>query len=112
MAMKYMALARKLQSACNSQYGAKLLINSHQWFSEDQGRAVTQYTVCQSTKRQDTGKDVNLELFKTYSQVQLVLFFRDYWYKLNGWEVPKDNAKWEEVKDQNGSTGTENAKKK
>ena len=43
-------------------------------------------------------RDVNIELFSTYSQLQLVLFLRDYWYTLNGWEVPQNNTVWEEIK--------------
>ena len=23
---------------------------------------------------------------------------RDYWYELNGWETPTDNAMWQEIK--------------
>lgn len=108
MAMKYIALARKLQSACNKQFGTRLLLNSRQWYSEDQHRAVTVYSIHQSVRKEGSEKDISVELFKTYSQVRLVLFLRDYWYKLNGWEVPKDNKMWEEVKDQNVENGTEN----
>lgn len=97
-ATKYMSLAKKLQGACNRSFGVKLLINSKQWYSEDQGRAVTQYSIHQSVWNKEKQKDKNIELFKTYSQIQLLLFMRDYWYKLNGWEVPKDNEIWEEVK--------------
>lgn len=97
MAAKYMATAKKLQNACNQRFGVRLLINSYQWFSDDKNRAVTQYSVLQTQK--ENGRN-NIVLFKTYSQVQLVLFMRDYWYKLNGWEVPTDNETWEEVKRQ------------
>lgn len=95
---KYMATARKLQTACNRQFGVKLLINSRQWYSDEADRAITQYIVFQAVKNEYKKKDTNIELFKTYSQVQLVLFLRDYWYELNGWEIPTDNETWEEVK--------------
>lgn len=104
MAIKYITIARKLQSACNKQFGAKLLLNSRQWYSEDQCRAVTVYSIHQSVKKPGNEKDISVELFKTYSQIQLVLFLRDYWYKLNGWEIPADNEEWEEVKRQYGKT--------
>lgn len=96
MALKYTAIARKLQSAINKLTGDKILFNSRQWYKEEQQRAVTQYIVLRV--REESGKKVTEELFKTYSQIQLVLFMRDYWYTLNGWEVPTDNLEWEEVK--------------
>lgn len=92
-------LAKKLQQAINnSSAGAKLLINTSQWYSDDKKRPVTCYIVKQNMK-DEKGKNHGIELFKTYSHVQLVLWLRDYWYELNGWEVPHDNEVWEEVKD-------------
>lgn len=95
---KYASIAKKLQTACNKFFGVKLLINSKQWYSEDQNRAITQYSILQVIKSEETQKNTTIELFKTSSQIQMVLFLRDYWYKLNGWEVPTDNKTWEEVK--------------
>ena len=97
---KMLTTARKLQTAINQQPGAKIVLNTTQWYSDEAGRAITRYIVKQST----TGKGdtqrwrQNVELFSTYSQVQLVLFLRDYLYELNGWDVPTDNEIWEEVK--------------
>lgn len=94
----YAQLAKKLQSAINQRTEARLLINTQQWYSEDKGRTVTSYVI-----RQETGGSKShstVEMFHTYSQVQLMLWLRDYWYELNGWEVPTDNTTWEEVKEQ------------
>lgn len=91
---KFSQLAKRLQTAINQQSGVKLLINTQQWYSDKKERPVTYYIIRQGTgKRADT-------LFKTYSQVQMVLWLRDYWYKLNDWEVPMDNTEWEEIKRQ------------
>lgn len=100
----YARLAKKLQSAINQRAGAKLLINTQQWYSEDKGRAVTCYLVKQSNALPGDTKTYKqtVELFRTYSQVQLVLWLRDYWYELNGWDVPKNNMEWEAVKAQYG----------
>ena len=97
---KIMNTARKLQTAINQQSGAKIMINTTQWFSEIAGRAITCYIVKQSTTADGDEKRYrrNVELFSTYSQVQLVLWLRDYYYELNGWEVPTDNELWEKVK--------------
>lgn len=95
---KYIATARKLQTACNKSFGVKILINTKQWYSKDKDRAVTQYRLIQTIPNEDRAKETNIELFRTYSQIQMVLFLRDYWYKLNGWEVPHDNLEWEEIK--------------
>lgn len=93
---KFSQLAKRLQTAINQYSGAKLLINTSQWYSDKKSRPVTYYII-----RQGQGKQSNT-LFKTYSQVQMVLWLRDYWYHINGWEVPSDNMEWEEVKHQYG----------
>lgn len=97
MAGSYLHTAKRLQTACRKQFGVKLLINSRQWYSDDKDMAMTMYVI-QEVMYDDARNKKNIELFKTYSQVQLVLFMRDYWYKLNGWEVPTDNEKWEAIK--------------
>ena len=100
----YAQLAKKLQNAINQRSGVKLLINTQQWYSSDKGRTVTCYVIKQSMEEASAGKKKrkkSIELFKTYSQVQMVLWLRDYWYTINGWEVPTDNETWEEVKQKN-----------
>lgn len=89
---------KKLQSAINKRAGAKLLLNTNQWYSKDRDRPVTVFTIRQVIPDLDGNKNKSVELFKTYSQVQLTLWLRDYWYELNGWEIPTDNPIWEEVK--------------
>lgn len=101
---KYVTVARKIQTACNKKFGVRLLINTRQWYSKEKDRAVTYYTVIRELDNKETGTVSNVELFKTYSQIQLILFLRDYWYTLNGWEVPHENEAWEEVKNQRGIT--------
>lgn len=98
----YARLAKKLQSAINQSTGegAKLLINTQQWYSKDKGRTVTSYVIKQSITDGDKAYRHNVEMFRTYSQVQMVLWLRDYWYELNGWEVPTDNKTWEALKKQ------------
>ena len=99
---KYITIARKLQNACKKQYGEKLLIDQKQWYHYDKETTVTVYTLFKATG--EKGKSGKVKLFQTYSQVQLVLFLRDYWYELNGWEIPHDNEKWEEIKREYGET--------
>jgi hypothetical protein len=98
---KYAQIAKRLQTAINKRSGLRLLINTQQWFSEDKQRPVTCYVIKQQiTSKTKTGKDkkVSVELFRSYSHVQLVLWLRDFWYEMNGWEVPHDNEMWEEIK--------------
>lgn len=101
----YGRTVKKLQRAINQRAGAKLLINTSQWYSKDKERTVTTFIVRQSIDAPNKPHGVqNVELFRTYSQVQLLLFLRDYWYELNGWEVPRDNEVWEEIKNNYVST--------
>jgi hypothetical protein len=103
----YAHLAKRLQCAINQRTGdgAKLLINTSQWYSKDKGRTITSYVIKQSVTDGDKAYRHNIEMFHTYSQVQMVLWLRDYWYELNGWEVPTDNDTWEVLKQQYGRTG-------
>lgn len=101
----YAQVAKKLQSAINQRTGdgAKLVINTQQWYSPDKGRTITSYIIKQSvTVDKDKPYRQNIELFRTYSQVQMVLWLRDYWYELNNWEIPHDNKTWEALKDKYG----------
>lgn len=104
----YAQLAKKLQSAINQRTGdgAKLIINTQQWYSKDKGRAITSYIIKQSTTDGNKPYRHTVELFKTYSQVQMVLWLRDYWYNLNGWELPVDNKTWEGVKQKHAETNS------
>lgn len=95
--------AKKLQTAINSRPGAKISINTSQWYSKDKGRPITVFTIRAAGPEDNYRK--SKEIFKTYSQVQMVLFLRDYWYTLNGWELPTDNETWEEIKRQYEQTG-------
>ena len=45
-----------------------------------------------------TGKHSKEELYSTYSLINMVRFIRDYWYLLNGIELPTDNEKWNELR--------------
>lgn len=95
-------MIHKLQTAINGK-GYKLLYNKTQFYSDKQNRPVTQYTIKQVVEDdKDTGTNKrhhHIELFKTCSQIQVVLFLRDFWYEINGWEVPTDNTLWNEAKE-------------
>lgn len=101
----YANIAKKLQRAINQRAGTKLLINTNQWYSNDKQRPVTVYVIKLTMEVPNKpGTKQSVEMFKTYSQVQMVLWLRDYWYELNGWEIPTDNKTWEEIKNNYGNT--------
>lgn len=93
---KYMRTVKKLQTACKIKFGIKLLLDQRQWYHKDKDMAVTVYTLYQAVSNEANSSKI--KLFQTYSQIQLVLFMRDLWYELNGWEVPNDNKVWEDIK--------------
>lgn len=90
-------MIKKLQQALNAK-GCKLLYSTSQFYSQQQDRPVTMYVLKQAVWDEESGKHKNQELFKTVSQIQMVLFLRDMWYEVNGWEIPKDNEVWEQKK--------------
>ena len=91
-------MIHKLQNAINDK-GYKLLYNKTQFYSEQQDRPINLYTIKQVVPPDNPNKrNRYIELFKSTSQIQIVFFLRDFWYDINGWEVPTDNEMWNEAK--------------
>lgn len=93
---------KKLQMAINTKFGEQLLYERRQFYSTKEKRPINIYTVKKSIFNPKKGKDEAFELFKSASQVQVILYLRDYWFELNGWDVPIDNAEWNMIKCKNG----------
>ena len=98
MAQSNSTMIHKLQQAINQNFGQKILYNKTQFYSERQDRPVTLYILKQAVWDNDRKRNKNIELFSTTSQIQTVLFLRDLWYELNGWEIPTDNEEWSKAK--------------
>lgn len=92
-------LIKKLQHAINDK-GERVLYQTSQWYSEQQDRPVTIYTIKKAIWDVDKNRFTNIELFSSTSQIQIVLFLRDYWYEINNWEIPTDNQMWNNAKQQ------------
>lgn len=59
---------------------------------------MTIYQLKQAVYDEGTQKTQAVELFKSTSQIQILLYLRDMWYEINGWELPTDNPMWEDIK--------------
>lgn len=94
-------MIHKLQAAINGK-GEQLLIDKIQFFSEDQNRPISLYRISKSVFNPEKGRNKKDKLFETASQIQVVLFLRDYWYYLTGQEIPTDNEMWNEIKKKQG----------
>lgn len=90
-------LIHKLQQALNTK-GCKILYTTSQFYSIRQNRPVTIYHIKRATVDESTHKTTSVELFKSASQIRIVLFLRDLWYEVNGWEIPQDNEFWNQHK--------------
>ena len=99
MAQSNSAMIHKLQRAINEKYGQRILYNKTQFYSDQQDRPVTLYILKQAFWDEEKGRTRNIELYSTTSQIQIVLYLRDMWYELNGWEVPTDNETWNKAKE-------------
>lgn len=98
MAKKFTPLIKKLQKAININFDKKILVNKTQFYSDKTEAIVEMIVVKQAVWDEEKQKIKNIELFSSASDVQVVLYLRDYWYKLNGWEIPTDNEYWEDIK--------------
>lgn len=98
MAKAFGPTIKKLQVAINEKYDKHILINHTQFYSKEANKPIQVIVIKQAQWDEDKQKFKNIEVFSSTSDVQIVLWLRDYWYQLNGWEVPTDNEKWTTVK--------------
>ena len=80
--------------------GELILIATSQFYSIDKHKVVTRYHVKKQVQEEgsDKNKSTQIELFSSCSQIQIVLFLRDYLYEVLGWEIPTDNEIWNQAK--------------
>lgn len=92
-------MIHKLQNAINEKGAGPILYNKTQFYSEQQKRPVNLYIIKKAVWNEKKHHNNYVELFSTTSQIQIVLFLRDYWYEVNGWPIPTDNKIWETAKE-------------
>ena len=102
MAKKFLPLIKKLQQAINLNFDKKILVNKSQFYSDKSDKIIEMIVIKQAVWDKDKQKIVNVKLFESTSDIQILLFLRDYWYKLNKWEIPTDNEYWEDIKKKKG----------
>lgn len=85
---------KKLQAAINTKFGDQLLYDRRQFYSTKENRPINMYTIRKQIYSKSKGRPDSITLFKSSSQIQTILYLRDYWYERNGWEVPIDNPEW------------------
>lgn len=91
-------MVKKLQQAINTK-GEKILYTTSQFYSNEQNRPVTIYSIKKAVFDEKKNKNVNIELFSSTSLIQIVLYLRDYWYELNGQDIPTDNEEWNKIRE-------------
>lgn len=91
-------MIKKLRTAINRK-GEKLLYNTSEFYSDEQERTVTIYSIKKSVWDNKLRKARHIELFHSTSQIQIVLFLRDYWYQLNNIPLPEDNEMWNKIRE-------------
>lgn len=100
MAKTFGPQIKKLQRAINEIFDQKILINKTQYYSKEVDRPLELIIIKKAVWDESKQKYKNIELFSSASDVQIVLWLRDFWYELNGWEIPTDNEIWNEAKRQ------------
>lgn len=88
------AMINKLQQALNAR-GEMILQRTTQFYSLDKKCPVTIYYVEKAYKdEEDPNRTKKNELFKTTSQLQVILFMRDLLNLSRGEPLPTDNQIW------------------
>lgn len=97
-------LLKRLQSAINAYSPEKILVSQNEWYSDMRRSTITSYVIKKALPPTDVtkGRKRAVELFSTTSQIQAVLYLRDYWYSLRGIEIPTDNEYWNNIKRKKG----------
>ena len=91
---------KKLQTAINQKFGEKLLLTTTQWYNSSTDQVRDMLILKKSVYDAEKDRYIPVEVFRTASNIQMVLFMRDYWFMLNGWELPSSgNPMWEELKE-------------
>lgn len=99
MAKAFGPQIKKLQKAINEKYNSRILINKNQFFSKDVDKPIELLVIKKAIWNEDKQKFKYIEVFSSSSDIQIVLWLRDYWYELNGWEIPTDNEEWNKAKE-------------
>ena len=89
---------KKLQMAINLNCPFKILYTTNQFFSVDQQMPVTKYCLRKASLNYETHRSESVEIFSTYSQLQVVMYLRDLWHVWLHNEVPKGSELWENIK--------------
>ena len=100
MAKAFGPQIKKLQKAINEKYQERILVNKNQFYSADSQRVLELLIIKKAVWDEGKQRFKNVELFSSSSDIQIVLWLRDYWYTLNGWEVPTENAEWNKAKEE------------
>lgn len=99
MAKKFGPTIKKLQRAINTKVVDKILVNKTQIYHKDIDKVSELIIVKKAIWDSEKQRNRYEELYHSNSDVQIVLFLRDMWYELNGWEVPTDNEEWNKAKE-------------
>jgi len=95
---------KKLQMAINSTCEYKMLYQTTQFYSTRQKRPVTKYILKKAQYNPNTGRAESEEVFSTYSQLQIIMYLRDYWCAVQGIPIPTDNEIWNAIKERDNIT--------
>ena len=98
MNKKFGPTIKKLQNAINDTGKYHITINKTQFYVAQDNKIAEVIVVKQAIVDSKTGKTKYIEIFSSGSDINILLFLRDIWYELNGWEIPTDNPDWEETK--------------
>ena len=84
-------MIHKLLTAINMN-GGRVLYDRVQFFSREQNRPITLYKINEIRDKKRT-------LFETASQIQVVMFLRDYWFIMQGKELPTGQKEWVNIRE-------------
>lgn len=90
-------ICQKLITAIEHGYGRRITFHTQQ-FVGSEGYRHTLYILKEAMWDEDKRKYINHDLFRSASTIQVALYLRDFYYTLEGKELPTDNETWNQIR--------------
>ena len=90
--------AKKLITALGTK-GLRLTLSTKQFIGHE-GQPHDMFIISEARWNNEKHKYINNELYSSVSPVRIVLYLRDMWYEVNGWDLPQDQELWNQIREQ------------
>lgn len=92
-------MSKKLLKAISVKYDKYLTLSTKQFMGVEK-QPHSYYILSEAVYNTETGKYYNKEIYSTTSMIRITMYLRDIYYVLEGRELPMDQEKWNEIREE------------